>query len=69
MIIHGRYRCCPDAPSLLTRHREALGESVATSRVQRAGGMTFISSGPWVADNFSVRSPRDERPDRVRLIR
>src|ERR1700676_1710430 len=44
----------PGPPGLLKRIEQLSGEAVATSRVQRAGGMTFIQQRPLGADNFKL---------------
>jgi prolyl oligopeptidase len=44
----------PGRAALLKRIEQLSGESVATSRVQRAGGMTFIQQRPLGADNFKL---------------
>ena len=44
----------PTRPSLLKRIRQLSGDTVVTSRVQRAGGLTFVSQRPHGADNFKL---------------
>jgi prolyl oligopeptidase len=44
----------PGRAALLKRIGQLSGESVATARVQRAGGMTFIQQRPLGADNFKL---------------
>jgi prolyl oligopeptidase len=44
----------PRRAALLKRIQQLSGESVATARVQRAGGMTFIQQRPLGADNFKL---------------
>jgi prolyl oligopeptidase len=44
----------PGRAALLKRIEQLSGESVATSRVQRAGGMIFIQQRPLGADNFKL---------------
>ena len=44
----------PGRAALLKRIEQLSGESVATSRVQRAGGMVFIQQRPLGADNFKL---------------
>src|SRR3984885_5222399 len=44
----------PGRAGLLKRIEQLSGESVATSRVQRAGGMIFIQQRPLGADNFKL---------------
>jgi prolyl oligopeptidase len=57
----------PDRAALLKRIQQVSGESVATSGVQRAGGMTFIQQRPLGADNFKllVRDKLNGGADRV----
>ncbi len=45
---------CPLATALLKRIQELSGETVATSRVQRAGGLLFFQQRPLGADNFKL---------------
>src|SRR5271154_4069884 len=49
----------PARASLLKRIQQLSGDTVATSRVQRAGGLTFFTQRPLGADNFKllVRGP------------
>ena len=49
----------PARTALLKRIRQLSGDAVMTSRVQRAGGLTFFSQRPLGADNFKlfVRGP------------
>src|SRR5450432_254840 len=56
----------PDRAALLKRIEQLSGEAAATSRVQRAGGLTFIQQRPLGADNFKlfVREGANG-PDRV----
>ena len=52
----------PGRAALLKRIEQLSGEAVVTSRVQRAGGLTFIQQRPLGADNFSsVRAPGSQR--------
>jgi prolyl oligopeptidase len=44
----------PVRAALLKRIEQLSGESVATSRVQRAGGMIFIQQRPLGADNYKL---------------
>jgi prolyl oligopeptidase len=44
----------PTRPALLKRIEQLSGEASATSRVQRAGGLTFFSQRPVGADNFKL---------------
>ncbi|HEX3950595.1 MAG TPA: prolyl oligopeptidase family serine peptidase [Steroidobacteraceae bacterium] len=44
----------PGRTALFKRIEQLSGEAVATSRVQRAGGMTFIQQRPLGADNFKL---------------
>src|SRR6202171_5845228 len=44
----------PARAPLLKRVRQLSGDTVATSRVQRAGGLTFFSQRPQGADNFKL---------------
>src|SRR6202451_2300585 len=44
----------PGRAALLKRIEQLSGEAVATSRVQRAGGLTFIQQRPLGADNFKL---------------
>jgi prolyl oligopeptidase len=44
----------PMRPALLKRIEQLSGEASATSRVQRAGGLTFFSQRPVGADNFKL---------------
>jgi prolyl oligopeptidase len=44
----------PNRSSLLKRVQKLSGDMVATSRVQRAGGMTFFAQRPVGADNFKL---------------
>lgn len=44
----------PRRADLLNRIEQLSGEAVATSRAQRAGGLTFIQQRPLGADNFSL---------------
>jgi prolyl oligopeptidase len=56
----------PARASLLKRIQQLSGDTVATSRVQRAGGLIFFTQRPLGADNFKlfVRGPA-AGPDRV----
>src|ERR1700678_206835 len=56
----------PARASLLKRIQQLSRDSVATSRVQRAGGLIFFTQRPLGADNFKlfVRGPA-AGPDRV----
>jgi prolyl oligopeptidase len=44
----------PARAALLKRIQQLSGDTVATSRVQRAGGLTFFSQRPQGADNFKL---------------
>ncbi len=44
----------PGRAALLERIEQLSGEAAATSRVQRAGGLTFIQQRPLGADNFKL---------------
>jgi prolyl oligopeptidase len=44
----------PTRASLLKRIRQLSGDTVVTSRVQRAGGLTFFTQRPKGADNFKL---------------
>ncbi len=44
----------PDRPKLLKRIQELSGEAAATSRVQRAGGLTFFAQRTVGADNYKL---------------
>lgn len=44
----------PGRAALLKRIEQLSGDTVATSRVQRAGGLTFIQQRPLGADNFKL---------------
>jgi prolyl oligopeptidase len=44
----------PGRAALLKRIEQLSGEAVATSRVQRAGGLAFIQQRPLGADNFKL---------------
>src|SRR5579863_9927917 len=44
----------PGRAALLKRIEQLSGETVATARVQRAGGLTFIQQRPVGADNFKL---------------
>ncbi|HEY4444287.1 MAG TPA: hypothetical protein VGN30_08355, partial [Steroidobacteraceae bacterium] len=44
----------PDRRPLLKRVRRLSGDTVATSRVQRAGGLIFFTQRPLGADNFKL---------------
>jgi prolyl oligopeptidase len=44
----------PTRASLLKRIQQLSGDTVATSRVQRAGGLTFFTQRPKGADNFKL---------------
>src|SRR6202011_5083251 len=44
----------PTRAALLKRVQQLSGDTVATSRVQRAGGLTFIQQRPLGADNFKL---------------
>ncbi|HME40067.1 MAG TPA: prolyl oligopeptidase family serine peptidase [Steroidobacteraceae bacterium] len=50
----------PLRASLLKRVQQLSGDTVSTSRVQRAGGLTFFTQRPLGADNFKllVRDPK-----------
>jgi prolyl oligopeptidase len=55
----------PTRAALLKRIEQLSGDTVATSRVQRAGGMTFIQQRPLGADNFKLFVRQGAGPDRV----
>src|SRR5579863_7865755 len=57
----------PARASLLKRIQQLSGDTVATSRVQRAGGLTFFAQRPRGADNYKlfVREGKDPGRDRV----
>jgi prolyl oligopeptidase len=56
----------PARASLLKRIQQLSGDTVATSRVQRAGGLLFFTQRPKGADNFKLFVRHGERrPDRV----
>ncbi|MEP6886529.1 MAG: prolyl oligopeptidase family serine peptidase [Gammaproteobacteria bacterium] len=56
----------PMRNSLLKRIQQLSGDTVATSRVQRAGGLFFFTQRPKGADNFKLFVRRGEHgPDRV----
>jgi prolyl oligopeptidase len=56
----------PGRAALLKRIEQLSSEAVATSRVQRAGGLTFIPQRPLGADNFSLFVRQGlNGPDRV----
>ncbi len=56
----------PSRAALLKRIEQLSGETVATSRVQRAGGLTFIQQRPLGADNFKLFVRQGANgPDRV----
>jgi prolyl oligopeptidase len=58
----------PTRPALLKRINELSGEATVTSRVQRAGGMTFLTQRPVGADNFKLFVRRGlNGPNRVLL--
>ena len=44
----------PTRTALLKRVQQLSGDTVATSRVQRAGGLTFFTQRPLGADNFKL---------------
>src|ERR1700690_2119876 len=44
----------PTRASLLKRIQQLSGDTVATSRVQRAGGLIFFTQRPKGADNFKL---------------
>jgi prolyl oligopeptidase len=44
----------PNRSSLLKRVQQLSGDTVATSRVQRAGGLTFFAQRPLGAENFKL---------------
>ncbi|HEY2678731.1 MAG TPA: hypothetical protein VGI65_17290 [Steroidobacteraceae bacterium] len=44
----------PTRPALLKRIQQLSGETVATSRVQRAGGLLFFQQRPLGADNYKL---------------
>ncbi|HMK87373.1 MAG TPA: prolyl oligopeptidase family serine peptidase [Steroidobacteraceae bacterium] len=54
----------PGRAALLARIRQLSGDTVLTSRVQRAGGLTFIQQRPLGADNYKL-IVREGRRDRV----
>ena len=56
----------PDARAAVSSAFEQLsGDTVATSRVQRAGGLIFFSQRPLGADNFKLFVRQASGPDRV----
>jgi prolyl oligopeptidase len=56
----------PTRAALLKRIQQLSGDTVATSRVQRAGGLLFFTQRPKGADNFKLFVRRGEqRPDQV----
>lgn len=56
----------PRRAALLKRIEQLSGDTVATSRVQRAGGLTFIQQRPLGADNFKLFVRQGANgPDRV----
>jgi prolyl oligopeptidase len=56
----------PTRASLLKRIQQLSGDTVATSRVQRAGGLIFFTQRPKGADNFKLYVRQGARgPDRV----
>src|SRR5271168_2599899 len=56
----------PGRADLLKRIEQLSGEAVATARVQRAGGLTFIQQRPLGADNFKLFVRQSiNGPDRV----
>ena len=54
----------PARAALLARIRQLSGDTVLTSRVQRAGGLTFIQQRPLGADNYKL-IVRDNHRDRI----
>jgi prolyl oligopeptidase len=54
----------PRRAALLARIRQLSGDAVLTSRVQRAGGVTFIQQRPLGADNYKL-FVRERGRDRV----
>jgi prolyl oligopeptidase len=54
----------PARAQLLKRIQQLSGDTVATSRVQRAGGLTFFTQRPLGADNFKL-FVRENGRDRV----
>jgi prolyl oligopeptidase len=55
----------PDRLGLLKRIQELSGETTATSRVQRAGGLIFFAQRPVGADNYQLFVREGSGPDRV----
>jgi prolyl oligopeptidase len=55
----------PARPQLLKRIQELSGETAATNRVQRAGGLIFFSQRPVGADNFKLFVRAGSGADRV----
>jgi prolyl oligopeptidase len=55
----------PARDKLLKRIQELSGGAAATSRVQRAGGLTFFSQRPVGADNYKLFVRGDSGADRV----
>jgi prolyl oligopeptidase len=51
----------PTRASLLKRVQQLSGDMVATSRVQRAGGLIFFTQRPLGADNFKLFVRQDNR--------
>jgi prolyl oligopeptidase len=55
----------PERAALLKRIQQLSGDTVVTSRVQRAGARTFIQQRPLGADNFKLFVREGSGPDRV----
>jgi prolyl oligopeptidase len=55
----------PARLKLLKRIQELSGETTATSRLQRAGGLTFFAQRPAGADNYKLFVRGGSGPDRV----
>jgi prolyl oligopeptidase len=55
----------PDRAALLKRIQQLSGDTVVTSRVQRAGAKTFIQQRPLGADNFKLFVREGSTTDRV----
>jgi prolyl oligopeptidase len=55
----------PGRAALLKRIEQLSGDTVSTSRVQRAGGLTFVQQRPLGADNFKLFVLQGAGPDRV----
>ena len=58
----------PSRASLLKRIQQLSGDTVATSRVQRAGGLTFFAQRPRGADNYKLFVREGKGPGRDRVL-